>query len=64
MPALEPGLAPLKQNLESLVSIQRQKELRRTAAQRRVEYISSLIGCARYLASLCATWLCRWAERA
>jgi uncharacterized membrane protein len=54
MPAIQPGLAPLEQNLESLVAIQRQEELRRTAAQRRVEYISSVIGSARYLASLCA----------
>jgi uncharacterized membrane protein len=57
MPAIEPERtppAPLAQNLESLVAIQRQEELRRTAAQRRVEYISGVIGSARYLAGLCA----------
>ena len=57
MPSIEPEsapLAPLEQNLESLVAIQRQEEVGRTAAQRRVEYISRIIGSARYLASLCA----------
>ena len=37
-----------------MVAIQRQEELKRTAAQRRVEYLSSIIGSARYLTSLCA----------
>jgi len=46
--------APLESNLESLVAIQRQQEVKRTAAQRRVEYISGIIGSARYLAGLCA----------
>ena len=43
MPSIEPErtpAAPLEQNLESLVAIQRQEELKRTPAQRRVEYLS------------------------
>lgn len=46
--------APVEDNLESLVAIQRQQAVKRTAAQRRMEYISGIIGSARYLAGLCA----------
>lgn len=55
MPSIDPErapAAPLEQNLESLVAIQRQEELKRTSAQRRVEYLSGIIGSARYLAGL------------
>jgi uncharacterized membrane protein len=44
---------PLEHNLESLVAIQREEELRRSAPQRRVEDLSRVIGSPRYLAGLC-----------
>ena len=57
MPSIEPErapAAPLEQNLESLVAIQRQEELKRTSAQRWVEFLSGIIGRARFLAGLCS----------
>src|SRR4029077_16218340 len=56
MPSIEPERAPAappEQNLETLVAIQRQEELKPTWAQRWVEYLSGIIGSARYLAGLC-----------
>jgi uncharacterized membrane protein len=45
---------PLEENLESLVAIQRQEELRRTVARRQVEAVSRVIGSPPYLAALSA----------